>query len=173
MTHLEEEWDDPNARSFFEELARTHRVVRYDRLGGGSPIRGLPGPPTPEGETNQAAVLDACGDEPATVFACSCAGLATARLASARPDRVRNVVFFGGYASRDDIPEATRRSLVDFVRVNWQLAAQMLAGLLLPRGSGEEIAAISRYQRHSADADVAAAFLELDLAPTRGSSCLW
>ena len=165
VTHLEEEWDDPGARSFFEELARTHRVVRYDRLGAGLSDRELPGPPTPESETNQlAAVLDACGDEPATVFACSCAGLATARFASARPDRVRNVVFFGGYASRDDIPEATRRSLVDFVQVNWQLAAQMLAGLFLPRGSGEEIAAISRYQRHSADADVAAAFLELDLS---------
>lgn len=165
VTHLEEEWDDPQARSFFEELARTHRVVRYDRLGAGLSDRGLSGPPTPEGETSQlAAVLDACGGEPATLFACSCAGLATARFAGAWPGRVRRVVFFGGYSSRDDIPEATRRSLVDFVRVNWQLAAQMLAGLFVPRGSGEEIAAISRYQRHSAAADVAAAFLELDLA---------
>ena len=72
-------------------------------------------------------------------------------------------MFFGGYVSRDDIPDATRRSIVDFARVNWQLAAQMLAGLLLPHGSGEEIAALSRYQRHSASADVAAAFLDLDL----------
>ena len=39
----------------------------------------------------------------------------------------------------------------------------MLAGLLVPHGSGDDIAALSRYQRHSADADVAAAFLELDL----------
>ena len=105
----------------------------------------------------------ACGDERATVFACSCAGLATARFASASPERVRKVVFFGGYASRDDIPDATRRSIVDFVRVNWQLAAQMLAGLFVPHASGDEIAALSRYQRHSAEADVAAAFLELDL----------
>jgi pimeloyl-ACP methyl ester carboxylesterase/DNA-binding CsgD family transcriptional regulator len=164
VTHLEEEWDDPNARSFFEGLARTHRVVRYDRLGAGLSDRSLPGPPTPEGETRQlSAVFDACGEEAATVFACSCAGLATARFAAAHPDRVRNVVFFGGYASRDDIPAATRESLVDFVRVNWKLAAQMLAGLFVPRGSGDEIAALSRYQRHAANADVAAAFLELDL----------
>jgi pimeloyl-ACP methyl ester carboxylesterase len=39
----------------------------------------------------------------------------------------------------------------------------MLAGLFAPRGSGEEIDAISRYQRHAASADVASAFLELDL----------
>jgi pimeloyl-ACP methyl ester carboxylesterase len=164
VTHLEEEWEDPSARSFFEELARTHRVVRYDRLGAGLSDRELPGPPTAEGEARQlAAVFAASGGEPATVFACSCAGLATARFANESPELVRKVVFFGGYVARHDIPDATRRSLVDFVRTNWPLAAQMLAGLVIPRGSGDEIAAVSRYQRHSADSDVAAAFLELDL----------
>jgi pimeloyl-ACP methyl ester carboxylesterase/DNA-binding CsgD family transcriptional regulator len=165
VTHLEEEWDEPRARAFYTELARTHRVVRYDRLGAGLSDRELPGPPTPEAEARALeAVLAASGGEAATIFACSCAGLATARFANRSPERVRKIVFFGGYVSRDDIPEATRRSLVDFARVNWQLAAQMLAGLFLPHGSGDEIAALSRYQRRSAEADVAAAFLELDLA---------
>ncbi|MGH3135663.1 MAG: alpha/beta fold hydrolase [Gaiellaceae bacterium] len=164
VSHLEEEWDEPRARSFFEELAATHRVVRYDRLGAGLSDRELSAPPSPDGDTRQlAAVFEACGGEPATLFACSCASLATSRFASASPESVRKVVFFGGYASRDDIPDATRRSVVDFVRVNWQLAAQMLSGLFVPHGSGDEIAAFSRYQRHSAEADVAAAFLELDL----------
>jgi pimeloyl-ACP methyl ester carboxylesterase/DNA-binding CsgD family transcriptional regulator len=165
VTHLEEEWEEPAARAFFEDLASAHRVVRYDRLGSGLSERTLSAAPTPELETRQlAAVVDAvAGAEPATLFACSCAGLATARFASAAPQRVAKVVFFGAYASRDDIPEATRRSIVDFARVNWLLAAQMLAGLFCPRASGDEIAAISRYQRHSADAEVAAAFLELDL----------
>ena len=73
---------------------------------------------------------------------------------------MEKIVFFGSFVSRDDLPEATRKSLVDFVRVNWALAAQMLAGLIVPRASGDEIAALSRYQRHSADAEVASAFLE-------------
>src|SRR6266511_3396157 len=159
VTHLEDEWDEPRARSFYEELAQAHRVVRYDRLGVGLSDRGISEPPTVESESRAlAAVLSACGDEPATIFACSCAGLATAHLAAAMPERVRKIVFFGGYASRDDIPEATRRSLVDFVRANWSLAAQMLAGLMAPRGSGDEIAAVSHQQRYAADADVAAAF---------------
>ena len=165
VSHLEEDWDDPAARAFFEGLARSHRVVRYDRLGAGLSDRVLERPPTEENEAAQlAAVLDACTEGPATVFACSCAGLATARLATEMPERVQKIVFFGGYASRDDIPEATRRSLVDFARVNWLLATQMLAGLFIPRGGGEAIEALSRYQRHAADADVAAAFLELDLS---------
>jgi pimeloyl-ACP methyl ester carboxylesterase/DNA-binding CsgD family transcriptional regulator len=164
MSHLEEEWNEPRARSFYEELGVSHRVVRWDQLGAGLSDRELPGPLTPELETRQLeAVHEACGGEPATMFALCYAGHAAARFATASPERVRKVIFFGSFASRDDIPDATRRSIVDFVRVNWQLAAQMLAGLFVPHGSGDDIAALSRYQRHSAEADVAAACLELEL----------
>ena len=165
VTHLEEEWATPTVRAFFEELALRHRVVRYDRIGAGLSDRHLTRPPTPDSELETlAAVHAACGGEPATIFACSCAGLATTAYASTFPERIRKLVFFGGYVSRADIPEATRRSLVDFVRTNWPLAAQMLAGLFIPRGGGDEIEASSRYQRRSADAEVAAAFLDLDLS---------
>jgi pimeloyl-ACP methyl ester carboxylesterase/DNA-binding CsgD family transcriptional regulator len=147
VTHLEEEWEDAQARSFFEDLARTHRVVRYDRLGAGLSDRDAGSPPTVESETRALeTVLDECGDEPVALFACSCAGVAAANLASRAPERVEKLVFFGSY-----------------VRTNWPLAAQMLAGLILPRADGDAIEALSRYQRHAATADVAAAFLELDL----------
>jgi pimeloyl-ACP methyl ester carboxylesterase/DNA-binding CsgD family transcriptional regulator len=163
VTHLEDEWEDPRARSFYEELARTHRVVRYDRLGCGLSDRASE-PPTLASEVRAlATVLDASGGGPATVFACSCAGLATVGFASTARERIRKIVFFGGYASRDDVPDATRRSIVDFVRTNWPLASQMLAGLFIPHGSGDEIAAFSHRQRRAAEPDVAAAFLELDL----------
>jgi pimeloyl-ACP methyl ester carboxylesterase/DNA-binding CsgD family transcriptional regulator len=164
VSHLEEEWEDPRARSFYEELAQNHRVVRYDRLGAGVSDRGLSEPPTIDEETSVLeSVLAACGGAPATILACSCAPAVTASLAARSPERVDRIVFFGSYVSRDDLPEATRRSLVDFVRFNWPLAAQMLAGLIVPHASGDEIAALSRYKRHSADAEVAAAFLELEL----------
>ena len=165
VSHLEEEWDDSRARIFYEDLARTHRVVRYDRIGAGLSDRGLPAPPTVAHETSvlEAVVETAGGGQPATVFACSCAAIVTASLAARSPQRVDKVVFFGSYVSRDDLPEVTRSSLIDFVRVNWGLAAQMLAGLILPHASGDEIAALSRHKRRAAEADVAAAFLELEL----------
>jgi pimeloyl-ACP methyl ester carboxylesterase/DNA-binding CsgD family transcriptional regulator len=165
ITHLEEEWDDPRTRAFFEDLAATHRVVRYDRIGAGLSDRTLPAGATLELDTRALATVHAAvGSEPAIMFACSCAGLATADYATRSPELVRKIVFFGGYASRSDIPEVTRRSLVDFARTNWPLAAQMLAGLIAPHASGDEIAAMRRHKRRAADAEVAAAFLELDLA---------
>jgi len=165
VSHLEEEWADPQQRAFYEELARTHRVVRYDRLGTGLSERGLAGPPTADLETRMLAAVheDAGGAEPAIIFACSCAGLACTRYAARSPERIRKIVFYGAYAVREDIPDATRQSLVDFARVNCPLATQMFAGLLNPHGSGDEIAALSRYKRRAAEADVAAAFLDLDL----------
>lgn len=164
VSHLEEEWEDPQARPFFEELARSHRVVRYDRLGAGLSDRDLPSPPTTESEMRAlAAVLDACREQSATIFSCSCAGLATVRFASAAPQRVDKLVFFGGYVSRRDVPDVTRGSLVEFTRLNWALAAQMFSGLLVPGASGDEIATVSRHLRRAAGADAAAAFLELEL----------
>jgi pimeloyl-ACP methyl ester carboxylesterase/DNA-binding CsgD family transcriptional regulator len=164
VSHLEEEWDDPLARSFYEELAQNHLVVRYDRVGAGLSDRRLADPPSIERETAVLeAVLGATASTRATVFACSCAAVVTASLAARSSERVDKLVFFGSYVTRDDLPEVTRRSLIDFVRVNWPLAAQMLAGLILPHASGDEIAALSRHKRRAADADVAAAFLELEL----------
>ena len=160
ISHLEEDWADPGARDFFEDLAPTHRVVRYDRLGVGLFRPWLTRHPR---RPELGAVLDACGGGPAALFGCSCAGLAMASFARDFPERVSKLVFFGGYAARDDIPDATRGSIIDFVRVNWPLASQMLAGLLVPRASGAEIAAFSRYMRLAADAEVAASSLEDDL----------
>ena len=170
VSHLEDEWELPEVRSFFELFAQSHRVVRYDRLGVGLSDRDAP-TPSVEGEARAlSAVLDeVAGDEQAVIFACSCAGLATATFAQANPERVSRIVFFGAYATRDDVPEATRRSLVDFVRTNWPLAAQMLAGLLAPHASGDEIARLSAHKRRAASAEVAAAFLELDLTANQRS----
>ena len=164
VSHLEEEWDDRLARGFYEELAQRHTVVRYDRLGAGLSDRDLPVPASVELDTRVLrTVIAASTARPVTIFACSCSAIDTARLASETPDLVDRVVFFGSFVSRDDLPGATRRSLVDFARVNWGLAAQMLAGLIVPHASGDEIAALTRHKRRAADAETAAAFLELEL----------
>jgi pimeloyl-ACP methyl ester carboxylesterase/DNA-binding CsgD family transcriptional regulator len=164
VSHLEEEWDDRLARGFYEELAQRHTVVRYDRLGAGLSDRDLPEAASVELDTRVLrTVIEASTERPVTIFACSCSAIDTARLASETPELVDRVVFFGSFVSRDDLPDATRRSLVDFARVNWGLAAQMLAGLIVPHASGDEIAALTRHKRRAADAETAAAFLELEL----------
>jgi pimeloyl-ACP methyl ester carboxylesterase/DNA-binding CsgD family transcriptional regulator len=163
VSHLEEEWSDPSQRAFYAELGRTHRLVRFDRVGCGLSSRELDPRPTIESESRQLeAVIDAVGGR-ATIFAMSCCCLSASLLAVRNPLKIERIIYFGGYASRSDISEATRESLIQFTRVNWTLAAQMLAGLFDPHASGDEIAAHMRMKRRSASAEAAAAFLELDL----------
>jgi len=66
-------------------------------------------------------------------------------------------------ATRNDIPDATRESLIQFIRLNWKIGARMLAGLFDPHASGDEIEDWTRMQRAAANAEAAATFLELEL----------
>jgi pimeloyl-ACP methyl ester carboxylesterase/DNA-binding CsgD family transcriptional regulator len=164
VSHLEEEWSDPAQRAFYAELAKTHRVVRFDRIGCGVSSRELEPRPTVESESRQLeAVIDAVGGS-AVVFASSCCCLSASQLAVRRPDAVEKLIYFGSYASRNDVAEATRASLVEFVRLSWKLAAQMFAGLLDPHASGDQIAEYTRLQRAAASAQAASIFLDLELS---------
>jgi pimeloyl-ACP methyl ester carboxylesterase/DNA-binding CsgD family transcriptional regulator len=163
VSHLEEEWDDPGQRPFYAELARTHQVVRFDRIGCGLSDRVLEPRPTIEAESRQLeAVIDAVGGS-ATVFASSCSCLAASQLAVRDPLKVERIVYFGAYATRNDIPDAMRASLMQFTRVNWGLAAQMFASLFDPHAGGDDIQKYTRIQRKAATAEAASIFLELDL----------
>jgi pimeloyl-ACP methyl ester carboxylesterase/DNA-binding CsgD family transcriptional regulator len=163
VSHLEEEWSDAKQRAFYAEVAKTHRVVRYDRVGCGLSSRALEPRPTVEFESRQLeGVIDAVGGS-AIVLASSCCCLSASQLAVRRPDAVEKLIYFGGYASRSDIPEATRASLIEFTRLSWRLAAQMFAGLLDPHASGDEIAEYTRMQRSAASAEAASIFLDLEL----------
>ncbi len=150
VSHLEEEWADADQRPFYAELARTHRVVRFDRIGCGLSSRELDPRPTVESESRQLeAVIDAVGGS-AIVLASSCCCLAASQLAVRRPGATDKIVYFGGYATRDDIPEATKASLIAFIGSNWRLGAQMLAGLFDPHASGDAIAHHTQMQRAAA-----------------------
>ena len=163
VSHLEEEWADADQRPFYLELARTHQVVRFDRLGCGLSDRLLEPRPTIESESRQLeAVVDAVGGR-AAVFASSCCCLAASQLAVRNPLKVERIVYFGAYATRSDIPDAMRVSLIQFTRINWGLAAQMFASLFDPHAGGDEIQKYTRMQRKAATAEAASIFLELDL----------
>ena len=130
-------------------------VVRYDRLGVGLSDRDLGEPASIDLETRVLeAVIGACRRRSPSRSSRARARRSSLPVSPAgRRSRSSSVVFFGSFVSRDDLPDVTRRSLVDFVRVNWTLAAQMLAGLIVPHASGDEIAALSRHKRRAADAD--------------------
>ena len=164
VSHLEEEWADPNQRAFYAELAKTHRVIRFDRIGCGLSSRELDPRPTIESESRQLeAVIDAVGGPRGRLRIVVLLPLRlAARGAPARRRREARLLRRLRVTQRHSRGDARLADPVHRAS-NWKLAAQMLAGLFDPHASGDEIAEHTRMQRAAASAEAASIFLELDL----------
>lgn len=98
FTHLELEWEWPDLRHLWERLAQRFTVVRYDGRGIGLSARftGEFTEETRQGDLK--AVLDAVGQEPATLLGISEGGWTSAEFARDHPGRVSHLVLYGAYA---------------------------------------------------------------------------
>jgi pimeloyl-ACP methyl ester carboxylesterase/DNA-binding CsgD family transcriptional regulator len=164
VSHVVEDWHFEPLRRFVEGLAAGRMVVRYDRLGTGVSDRERPPETfTPEFEVaTLCAVLDELGLERVTVMGISCGGCTSASFAANWPERVERLVLYGSYADGHALgPPGARRGMVDLVRSHWGLGSRLLADVFGPSWSLEDRAVFTAVQRASADAEVAAALLEV------------
>ncbi|GAA0249126.1 alpha/beta fold hydrolase [Cryptosporangium japonicum] len=161
VSHLERDWEVPEFRAFVTALARTHRVVRYDRLGCGLSDRPPRGGTGVEHDT---AVLATLVDElelaSFAVFGFSIGACAALGYAAARPGRVTRLALFGGYAEgARTAPEALRTSILATVRAHWGAGSRLLADVWMPDVDSRVRDAFARLQREATDAETAAAVL--------------
>ncbi len=164
VSHVVEDWHFEPLRRFVEGLAAGRMVVRYDRLGTGvSDRERSPETFTPEFEVaTLRAVLDELGLERVTVMGISCGGCTGASFAANWPERVERLVLYGSYADGHALGSpGARRGMVDLVRSHWGLGSRLLADVFGPSWSLEDRAVFTAVQRASADAEVAAALLEV------------
>jgi pimeloyl-ACP methyl ester carboxylesterase len=85
-------WSDRNNwQAVAPELARSHRVVAYDRRGHGSSQRDVEGSRRDQ-EDDLAALIEGVGGEPAHVAGTSFGASIAIGLASRRPDLVRSLI---------------------------------------------------------------------------------
>ena len=84
------------------------------------------------------------------------------RFASAVPERVRKLVFFGGYVSRRASGGDARLPLVEFTRLNWT-RRRCSPGSSSRTGSRDDIGERGAASSPLCEREAAAAFLELEL----------
>jgi pimeloyl-ACP methyl ester carboxylesterase/DNA-binding CsgD family transcriptional regulator len=160
VSHLELEWGFPAYRAFIAALARHRTVIRYDRLGTGLSDR-EPIPTLADELDTMAAVLDALGFAETSLLGISWGAAAGAAFAAQRPERVRSLVFVGGFADGTQIASAElQAAIVDTVRAHWGTGSRLLADVWLPGADAETRDRFARLQRAAATPEVAAAFLE-------------
>lgn len=159
--HLEFMWQSQAYRNFFESLAQTHTIIRFDKPGSGlsdRPRRDF----SIEVEVQALeGVIASLGLRSFELLGTSQGGLVAAHLAHRHPQQVRRLVLYGTWACGQDLaPDEVRSSVLALIRAHWGLGSRTLSDIFL---AGEDAAAsgwFAQAQRISASAQVAADMLE-------------
>jgi len=98
VTNVEVLWEWPECARFFSRLAKTCRVVVYDKQGTGLSDRVATFPTLEARMDDIAAVMRATGMERATLFGPTQGAALSALFAATFPDRTQSFVAYGGFA---------------------------------------------------------------------------
>jgi len=148
--------------AFVERLAERFTVIRYDKPGCGLSDRNEIDLSFDGQVTAALAVADAVGASRFCLFGASQGGQLATAIAARHPDRVEALVVYGMCASgRDLAPAEIRKSVVALVRAHWGLGLKALSGAFVTDPTAEDLAGLTRFQRTSASATVAAQLLEV------------
>jgi DNA-binding SARP family transcriptional activator/pimeloyl-ACP methyl ester carboxylesterase len=116
VSHVERAWEEPRLRAFLDALAKTSRVIIFDRRGTGLSDRIGAAPTTEATAADISAVMDAAGSRKAVLFGASEGGPGCIRLAAEAPERIAGLVLYGSLAKgsrSDDFPHALSREQFD------------------------------------------------------------
>jgi pimeloyl-ACP methyl ester carboxylesterase/DNA-binding SARP family transcriptional activator len=181
MNHLEYDWENPFWSHVLRRLAQGRTLVRYDARGTG----------LSDGAVSELS-LDAWVHDLETVVAAAglqrfpllgiSQGCAIAIAYAARhPERVTQLILFGGYAlgahRRSAAASEERRALVTLIRAGWgqdnPAMRQMFATLFMPGGTKEQLDAFCALQRRTVSPEMAARYFEavghFDVRPLLGA----
>ncbi len=166
MSHLDYDWSAPHRAAFYTELARAHRLVRYDQRGNGHSDRDCADVSLDAQVNDIDAVANAAGIERFALYGGSQGGAVAAAYAARHPGRVTHLVLHGAYAQgwrvRGDAEEIKRReAMQSLIEVGWgtdnPAFHQMMASLFVPGASEAQIKAWIELQRASVLPKTAAA----------------
>lgn len=183
MTHLVYDWRSPLWRHWWDELARGHRLVRYDQRGCGLSDRDPSRLTLDAFVDDLAAVVDAAGLERFALLGISQGGAAAICYAARYPERVSELVICGGYArGRGRRGAAVEQREEDellrgIVRVGWgrddPVFRRVFTTRFVPGATGEQMAWFDELMRVSTSPQMAerlrAVWGEIDVTELLGS----
>ena len=167
FTHLELEWEWPELRHFWERLATSFSVVRYDGRGIGLSDR-YDGEFTEETrQLDLAAVLDATGATDAILLGISEGGWTAAAYANSHPDQISRLILYGAYSrgaqARPTYDAEEDEALLTLIRKGWGRDTPAFRQVFTSQffrtdADPKLIARFNEMQRASADGETAARY---------------
>ena len=169
FTHLEMEWEWPDLRHFWEQLADRFTVVRYDGRGTGLSDNYAGEFTEDTRQIDLDAVLKAVGAEKAILLGISEGGWTAATYALHHPEQITHLVLYGAYCRgarvRPGYDAEEDQALVTLIRKGWGRDTprfrQVFTSLFFqPDADPKLIAHFNEIQRASADPETAARYHE-------------
>ena len=169
FTHLEVEWEWPDLRRFWEQLADRHTVVRYDGRGMGlsEPFAGEFTEETRQRDLE--AVLTAVGTDRAVLLGISEGGWTAATYVIQHPGQITHLILYGAYRrgalARPGYDPDEDRAVMTLIRKGWGRDTPAFRQLITSQffrsdADPKLLAHFNELQRVSADPDTAARYLE-------------
>src|SRR2546428_2799827 len=124
-SHVQQEWQFPEIRRWYEQLARRTTLVRYDGRGCGLSERNVDDL-TPESKVRDlAAVVDGLALEKIALFGFSAQGMHAIDYSVRHPERVSHLILWCSCARPADM--ARFRALSQLGESDWELMTEALA----------------------------------------------
>jgi pimeloyl-ACP methyl ester carboxylesterase/DNA-binding CsgD family transcriptional regulator len=164
LTHLEFDWESPVWRHWLEELGRGHTVVRYDERGCGLSDRD-PGELSIDAwVADLETVIDAAGLDRFALLGISQGAAIGLVYAARHPERVTDLVLYGGYARgrKFRTPNGRREedALIAAIHAGWERPTptfrRVFSMLFVPDGTPEQMEWYDDLLLHSTTAETAA-----------------
>ena len=153
LSHLELEWSNPIFHPLLRDLSAKYRLITYDGRGTGLSDREVQDFSLDTMVEDMEAVVDAIDLEKFSVVAYSQSCMVSVAYAVKHPERVANMVFFGGFARNFRTPEEVEAIATLFAQ-SWGQAnpatPQIFTAAVLPDATMEEFEAFNELQRRSA-----------------------
>ena len=161
LTHLELDWASPIWRHWLDRLGESHTVVRYDERGCGLSGIGVDELSVETWVRDLETVIDASGLERFALLGVSQGAAIAVAYAAGHPDRVSDLVLYGGYARGRRLrgQGEEEEALIAAIRAGWasdEAAYRHLFSMLfLPHGTPEQMSWYDELLRTTTTADAA------------------
>jgi len=156
LSHLEFEWQSPVWRHWLVELSRKNTLIRYDDRGNGLSDWDVAEISFEASLRDLETVVDTVGLDRFTLFGISQGCAVSIAYAVRHPERVRNLVLYGGYArgwrKRSNQEQLERYdALMTLIKHGWSqdnpAFRQVFTSLFLPDGTPEQMQWLNDLQR--------------------------
>jgi pimeloyl-ACP methyl ester carboxylesterase len=146
LSHLELDWESPVWRHWLQRLGERHTLLRYDERGCGLSDTSIGDPSVDVWLGDLETVIDAAGLERFALLGVSQGAAIAVAYAARHPDRVSDLVLYGGYARgrRFRGQDEEEDAIVGAIRAGWKAPnpafRRVFGALFLPNGTPEQMA---------------------------------